>query len=180
MEYLSQLERTIHGWFKAVPHLPPGSQKWLADNVWWIAAVGAVLTGITALGFFVNTMGELAALNNPFVLHYASTSFATWVITKMIISTIFIAIECVLLALAIAPLKEKQKNGWNLLFASLLVSALAVFVNAFLTLNAFAFITNIIFGALWLAIYAYLIFEIHGQFSHVERSKGVKAKKKNV
>ncbi len=178
MEMLSKLERTVLGWLKSVPHLPANVRRWLGDNVWWIAAIGAVLTGLAALGQLLSIFSTLETVNSPIIMYYASSAFVTWVIIKTIVAFIFTGLTCALLAMAIMPLKEKQKKGWVLLFAALLVQAIAVFTGAILTLNPFNFITNIIFGALWIAISAYFIFEIHSQFAHVERSTGVKAKKK--
>ncbi|MGV9001652.1 MAG: hypothetical protein ACOH18_01710 [Candidatus Saccharimonadaceae bacterium] len=180
MEFLSQLERTVLGWYKSIPHLPVSVQKWLSDNVWWMAAIAAVLSGIGALGFLSAVFGDLASLTSSVVSYYASTTFVTWVVIKTIIALVFLGLECLLFAFAVTPLKEKQKKGWVLLFTALLLSAISVFVNAILTLNAFSFVTDIIFGALSLAVGAYFLFEIHGQFAHVERSKGVKAKKKTT
>lgn len=176
MEFISQLERTVQGWLKAVPHLPEGARKWLGDNIWWIAAIGAVLTGIGVLGIFITLLSNVATLGSPILSYYASTTFIMWVIVKASITLAFAILECVLLALAVSPLKQKQKKGWVLLFAVLLLGVLSVVVSSILTFSVFGFIVNIIFGALWLAVSAYFLFEIHGQFAHVERSKGVKRK----
>lgn len=177
MKLISQLERTVRGWLKNVPHLPASARQWIGENAWWIAAVGAVVSGLGALGLLLGVFETLSALNNPYVAYYASSTFVTWVVIKSIVSLVFIAVTSVLLAVAISPLKEKQKKGWVLLFAAWLVSALSVVVSAVLTLNPFGLITNLIFGALWVALGGYFIFEIHGQFAHTERSKGVKSKK---
>lgn len=176
MEILSKLERTVLGWLKSVPHLPTNARKWLGDNVWWIAVIGAVLGGIGVLGLIIALFGNISTLSSPFVSYYASATFITWLIIQTIIGLVFAVIEFLLLAFAITPLKEKQKKGWVLLFAVWLVGAVSVVVNAILTLNPFSFITSIIFGALWLALSGYFLFEIHSQFAHVERSKGVKSK----
>lgn len=178
MDFLHKLERTVHGWYKSVPHLPNDVQKWIGDNAWWLAAIAAVLSGIGAIGFLSAVFGDLAALSSPIVSYYASTTFVTWVIAKTLVAMVFLALECLLFALAINPLKAKQKKGWVLLFAALLLSGVSVFVNSLLTLDAFSFITNVIFGALWLAVCAYFLFEIHEEFAHGERSKGVKSEKK--
>lgn len=177
MKFISQLERTVLGWLKNVPHLPQSARQWIADNVWWVAVIGAVLSGLGALGLLLGVSESLSALNNPYVAYYASATFVTWVIIKSIVSMIFIAATCILLAVAITPLKEKQKKGWVLLFAAWLLAALSVVVSAILTLNPFGLITNLIFGSLWVALLGYFLFEIHGQFAHTERSKGVKSKK---
>ncbi len=177
MEMLSKLERTILNWFKNIPHLPQNARKWLGDNVWWIVVIGVVLTGIAVLGLLGVLFGNLSALSSPFVAYYASATFVVWAVVTTIVSLVFVALECLIMAMAISPLKAKQKKGWVLLFASWLLSILAVVVTAVLTLNPFSFITNIIFGAIGVAVGGYFIFEIHGQFAHVERSKGVKAAK---
>lgn len=177
MKLLSKLEQLVLGWLKAVPHLPNGVRKWLGDNAWWIAAVGAVLTGISALWTLVALFSNMALLGGPATAYYASTTFVAWLVVTTLVSLVFVIIYCVLFAVAVSPLREKQKKGWVLLFAAWLVGVLEVVVSAVLTLNPLTFITNIIFGALWLAVTGYFLFEIHGQFAHVEKSKGVKAKK---
>jgi len=179
MDMLSQLERTVQGWLKGLPHLPLVVRKWLGDNIWWIVVIGAVLSGIAVLGLLIGLLTDLSALTTPYVSYYASTTFVTWVIIKTIVTLVFTALECVLLAMAVTPLKEKQKKGWVLLFAVLLLGVISAVVGAILTLNAFSFITSIIFSAIWVAISAYFLFEIHGQFAHVERSKGVKSGSKS-
>lgn len=177
MKLLSKLEQMVLGWLKSVPHLPIGVRKWLGDNAWWIAAIGAVLTGISALWLLVALFSNMALLGGPATAYYASTTFVAWLVVTTLVSLVFAVLYCVLLSTSVSPLKEKQKKGWVLLFAVWLVGVLAVVVNAVLTLNPLTFITSIIFGALWLAVTGYFLFEIHGQFAHIEKSKGVKAKK---
>ncbi len=178
MDVLLKLERMVQGWLKGLPHLPVGVRQWLGSNIWWIAAIGAVLSGLAAFTLMISLFTNLSALTTPFVSYYASPTFVTWVIIKTIITLVFTVLECVLLAMAITPLKEKQKKGWVLMFAVLLLGVLSAVVSAFLTLSVFSFIISIIFSAIWLAVSAYLLFEIHGEFAHVEHSKGTKRKAK--
>ncbi len=177
MDALSKLERTIKGWLKDVPHLPAGVRTWLGDNVWWIVVIGTVLTGIGALGLLGALITHLTSLGSPVVSYYASTTFVGWLIVNAAVGLFFTAIEFLLMAFAISPLKAKQKKGWVLLFASWLVAIIAMVVGAVLTLNPLGFVGNLIFGTLWIAVTAYFLFEIHGEFAHVERSNGVKGKK---
>lgn len=176
MELLHKLERTILGWVKDVPHLPVGARKWLADNIWWIVAIGAVLSGISVLVLLSELFSYLSTLSSPIISYYASATFVGWLVVITSVSLAFAIIECLLLAFAVTPLKEKQKKGWVLLFDAWLFGVLSVLVVAVSTLNIFSFLGNIIFGAVWIAITGYFLFEIHGQFAHVERSKGVKKK----
>lgn len=177
MEALSKLERTIIGWLKDVPHLPLGVRKWLGDNIWWLVAIVTVLCAIAVLGWIGALFSHLGALGTPVVSYYATTTFVGWLIVNAVIGLAFTMIELLLLAFAISPLKEKQKKGWVLLFASWLLSIIAMVVSAILTLNPLSFIGNLIFGTIWVALAGYFLFEMHGQFAHTERSKGVKGKK---
>jgi len=175
MKILTQIERAILQWFKGVPHLPANAQKWLGTNVWWIAAAGAVLSGLAILGFLGVLFSGLSALGSPFVSYYASKTFVVWSIITSLVSLVFVALMCLVLAFSVTPLREKQKKGWVLLFGAWLIGAVSIAVTAILTLNVFSFITDIIFGALVVAVSGYFVFEIHNQFAHVTRSKGVKA-----
>jgi|GEM_PF-223871 len=177
MEFVSKLERTILEWLKSVPHLPSTVRKWLGDNAWWIAIIGAVLSGIATLALLGSLFASLSTLASPFISYYASATFVGLMIANAAVGLVFMALECVLMAMAVAPLKEKQKKGWVLLFIAWLLGILYTVVGAILTLNPLSIIGNLIFGAIWVGITAYFLFEIHGEFAHVERSKGVKAKK---
>jgi len=177
MNLLSKLERTINGWLKDVPHLPSNVRKWLGDNVWWIVVIGTVLSGIAVLGLLGAIFTHLGSLGSPVMSYYASSTFVGLLLLNAIVGLVFTGIEFALMALAISPLKAKQKKGWVLIFAAWLVSIIGMIVGAVLTLNPLSFVGNLIFGTIWIAITAYFLFEIHGEFAHVERSKGVKKKK---
>jgi len=177
MEFLTKLERTVLGWLKDVPHLPANVRTWLGNNIWWLVVIATVLSGIAVLGLLITLFSNIGTLGSPFAAYYASTTFVVWVIVNTIVALIFTAIDLALLAMAISPLKQKQKKGWVLLFAVWLVGILSTVVSAILTLNPLGFITGLLFGAIWIAISGYFLFEIHGQFAHVQRSKGVKAAK---
>ena len=174
MELLTKLEKQILKWAKDLPHLPESVRKWLGDNVWWIAAIGLVLTAIGALFVLFGTLLTSAATV------YVLPAVAALALVTGLVALAFLVLEVVVLALSIKPLQLKQKKGWVLLYVLWLLGIAYVVVNAVLTLNPFAFILQIILSAIWVAISGYFLFEIHGQFAHVEKSRGVKqaAKKK--
>lgn len=176
MELLTKLEHTVAGWLKEVPHLPNAIPQWLGNNLWWIALVGAIVSGLGAFGLVIGLFSSLSVLASPFVAYYASSTFVVVGIIRTIISLIFVVLTSVLLAMAVTPLKEKQKKGWVLLFVAWLVNAASVVIGAIVTLNPFSFLTSIIFGALWILVELYFIYEVRGQFAHVEKSKGVSKK----
>ncbi len=171
MEALTKLERTVLGWFKEAPHLPSGVRKWLGDNSWWIVTIITVANAIYVLWLIVSLFSNLSLLASPYVSYYVSASIVAWAVVQTSVSLVFNGIELFVLAAAIKPLRAKQKKGWVLLFGSWLIGVVSVVANAILTLSPFNFITSLIFGALWLAVTAYFIFEVHGQFAHAEHSK---------
>jgi hypothetical protein len=177
MELLYKLEKIVFNWFKNIPGLPEGARKWLADNIWWIVIIGTVLTIISILGSLAALSTRISLQGTIAASYYISTVNSTWLTIADIVAIVFMILEVILLILAIQPLKEKQKKGWVLLFATWLLGGVALVVNALLGLNVLHFIVAILFGAIWLAISGYFLFEIHSQFAHVERSRGVKKSK---
>ena len=177
MEFLNTIERTIAGWLKDVPHLPKVARSWMGENLWWIAAIFAVLAGFGALGLVVAFFANLANLGNPYVSYYVSTTFAAWEVVRVAVSLVFTVLGAVLLASAVNPLKEKQKKGWSLLLVTVLLGLVSTFVGAILTLSPLGLIGDLIFGTLWIAVGTYLLFEARTEFVHVERSKGAKKRK---
>lgn len=166
MEFINKLEKTVLGWTKSVPHLPVVAQKWLGSNVWWIALVGAILSGIAVLFALVALSALIAIIGAPSNAYYVYGGYTGTAIVASLVSLAFLIGNGILLALAVNPLKAKQKKGWVLLFLTLLLEALSVVVNAVLTFSVLGFIIGILFGAIGLAIGAYFVFEIHGQFAH--------------
>jgi FtsH-binding integral membrane protein len=177
MEFIAKLERTVLGWFKGVPSLPAGARKWLGDNVWWIVLIGAILTILGILGALVAIGAAISLLGTVAVSYYVSPAVTSWAVISGIIALAFSVVQGILLLMAIQPLKEKQKKGWVLLFATWLVGGVGVVVNAILSLSIIGFILGVLFGAVWMAISGYFLVEIHGQFAHVERSRGVRKAK---
>ena len=96
-------------------------------------------------------------------------------ILQSVVSLVFLVATGILLALAVKPLKALEKKGWVLLFMTLLLEALSVVVNAVLSFSVLGFIMSLLFGAIGLAIGAYFIFEIHGQFGHTPKATIKKA-----
>ncbi|HRN90623.1 MAG TPA: hypothetical protein PK265_01435 [Candidatus Saccharibacteria bacterium] len=166
MEFVNKIENMVGGWLKSVPHLPAAGQKWLGVNVWWIVLIGVILSGIgllMTLGGIFTAMTFIGATTTYYGALVAESYTGMWFVSA-IVSLIFSAVSVLILALAINPLKNLQKKGWSLLFLSWLVNAVAIVVNIVLSFSVLTLIMGIIFGGIVLAISAYFIFEIRGQF----------------
>lgn len=157
----SNLEATIGGWYEKMnlPHLPKEAQKWLANNVWWLALVGAILS---VLG--------LLAIVPLFLLSLSITTIAVGAVGAVgysgifwlsaLISVVSYVATTVLLFMAVNPLKTKAKRGWQLLFWSYLINFGLAVVSNLVVLNIVSVITSLI-GA---AIAGYFMYEIRGYF----------------
>lgn len=177
MEQLVKLEHWVHDKVKAVPHLPVAAQRWLAKNVWWIVLIGVVIGGISLL-FSMGTLLTIASLIGAVSSSYYVLGAPTaWTVVSGFIGLLFLAGILVLNGLAVQPLQKMQKKGWVLLFLSWLLAVVSVIVNGILSLNPFSFVFGLIFGAIFLAVAGYFLFEIHGQFNH---DKAVKATAKKA
>jgi len=166
MSSINKLENKVEGWLKPLPHLPLAGQKWLAENVWWIVLVGLILSVIGALiliGALVSIL-PIILMTSGYAGYYGGSSYNLFWIVGSLVSLVFMFATIILTAMAISPLRQLKKKGWNLLFITLIVSGLSTVVNAIINFNLFSFIPSIIFGAIGLAIGAYFLYEIRSYF----------------
>lgn len=161
-----KLESTVEGWYKKanVPHLPKNGQKWLAENVWWLALLGAVLS---VLGLFVVVPLFFAAIaitsiatSATFGYSMVATGYAGLFWLSALISIASYVVTTVLLIMSISPLKVKAKKGWQLLFWSYLLNFGLAVVSDLVVVNIF----GIIGAAIGAAIAGYFLFEIRDFF----------------
>ncbi|RWZ78898.1 MAG: hypothetical protein EOT05_04095 [Candidatus Microsaccharimonas sossegonensis] len=173
MELISKLEKIVLGWARNVPHLPTVGRRWLGANVWWIAAIGTVITGIAVLVSLARIFTLISLIGAPSSAYYVlGSNYVSLALVGALISFVFLVANGVLLAAAVKPLQNMQKKGWVLLFMTLLVATISVVVRAVLSFSVVGFIIGIIFGAVGVVIGAYFLFEIHDQFGH----RAIKAK----
>lgn len=179
MELVAKLEKLVAGWLKQVPHLPSSVTKWIGDNVWWIAVISLIISGLAALITLTGIFTTAAFIGSVGATYYVVQP-TPWTIMTSFIHLVLLAVNVILLGIAIKPLQAKQKKGWTLLFMTLIVSAISIVLDAVLSMNVSTFITSLLFGAIGVAVGAYFLFEIRSQFMRVEKSKGVKAAKKTA
>lgn len=115
------LEKWAHETFgaKNPVQLPEVARTWIADNVWWLAIVGGVLTLVGAF-----QMWQATQVVSQYATFYQALGYTNgiglgfwWYILLAIT-----VIEGIVLLVANQKLKAKQKAGWNLLFYLSLLS----------------------------------------------------------
>ena len=172
MNIIRQIETRIETWLGKLPRLPKDARDWLGDNSWWLVIIFIVTIGVDALGSLAVVLSNLMPMGASYTAaYYSSATFLIFSTIKAMTSFGFSIIEIILLSVAIQPLRQRNKKGWVLVFAALLIHAIATIVGAVLSLNAFNFMVDIIFGALWLGFLAYFLFEIRGDFVRVVSTK---------
>jgi len=174
--YVSKLEQTVAGWLKTVPHLPVSGQHWLAENIWWITLVSAIISSISVLFAVVGLFSIISVLSSIAVYSYAiGYTYTGWAVVTAVVALLFLALSTIVLWVAVKPLQLKTKKGWTLLFITLLIETASVVVNSVLSLSPFGIVSGLIFGAIGIAIGAYFLFEIRGQFAHQTKAAAKKA-----
>jgi len=160
MNSISKLENTVGGWLKPMPHLSKASQKWLAENVWWIVLIGLVLS---VIGLIMSVGGLLAVLF-PVAIYFGvslAPLFTFSLIAGVVITFVFLAATIILTAMAIKPLRQLKRRGWDLIFITMVISGLYSILGFIVSLN----IGSLLYGIIGLGIGAYFLFEIRSYFN---------------
>ena len=157
MQQLAGLEDGLNTFFKGLPHLPKEWRHWLADNVWWLVLIGVVLGAFGILGLVPVVLGI-----SIFTGIVAGPAAGALVIITGIVNMAVLVVSVVLEAMAVTPLKAKQKRGWDLLFLVSLIAFAGSVLNAIITGNI-GHILGLLVGTL---IGLYLLFEVRMYFVH--------------
>lgn len=183
MESLHKLETTIAGWYSGLPHLPKNVQKWIGENVWWIILVVFILSvfGIFSLIAGITALATLSsAAYGVYGAYGMSQANAGMALTAAWITLAGAIVTTVILGLAISPLKEGKKKGWDLIFLSDIAYLVITIVGLLVSFN----FGGIIGTAIGTAIGFYFLFEIRGHYlphstkshSHPEHKKAEEKK----
>jgi len=166
-KYIEKIEETLAKWLKPLPHLPVKFTKWVATNLWWIVLIGVVLSALSLIAMFTALFAIFAYLNlgtTTVLGHYVTSSYSVFSALASIVSILFMIGTIVLTAMSISPLKSSLRKGWTLLFMVMLIQATFVVISAVLSGNVFLFVSNLLSGAVGVAISAYLLFELRSYF----------------
>lgn len=154
MKQLAPLEDAIVKVHKDLPHLPKGLTTWLVENAWWLVIIGVVLGGIGVL----TTLTALTA-GSLLVGSLAGAAIGGMVFASGLVSLAVLVLTVVIEALAIQPLKAKQKRGWDLLFLASLIGVAGSLISALLN-GPVGILIGIVWTAVFAAIAFYVLFEL--------------------
>ncbi|HEY5695793.1 MAG TPA: hypothetical protein VIQ80_03085 [Candidatus Saccharimonadales bacterium] len=169
MESLKNLETMVASWYKQVPHLPKNGQKWLAENAWWLTLIGVILGGLGILSALMATMVAGTILVG--VGGAVGAAIGGFAFLAVLASLALGAVEIVIAAVAVMPLKAMNKKGWSLLFLAALVNVLSILVTFLFYLNVF----SLLWSVLMVAVGGYFLFEVRDYYRTEKEAKKVKA-----
>ena len=176
MNRVQKLESLTESWLRPLPHLPSSFRKWLADNAWWLAVITAFVSAVAALAALNGIFSYISYVGNAdsYAGFYVTAPNPTSWLLSSLLGLIYFAAVTVLLARAATPLKEHQRRGWDMVFIVLVLGAAKLVLDALFSFSFFGFIFAIIFGWIWVAIAAYLLFEVRSYFVKSGHAKPAK------
>ena len=168
MKALAPLEKSLASATKDLPHLPKGLRDWLVENAWWLTLIGVVLGAIAAfqlVGALIFVAGLTAA--------YLGAGYGALYIPSVVVSMAVLIATIVIEAMAIQPLKAKQKRGWDLVFLASVVSIVGSLVGSVIGGNIFG---GIFMAAVSAVIGVYVLFELRPHYLGEKRASEKSAK----
>ncbi len=164
MQFIDAIENSLRDLFARAPHLSDGLRKWIAQNLWWIVAITAVLLTVYAVYLiFASIFWGFASV---FTLHFGGL----FAVGGLWIQAIFCAIMAVVAMAAVSGLQKKSAQGWRGVFVLWLFFALM----EILTLLANFGLANLFWTAFVVAFFAYAIYEPRDYFFVKKPKKSAK------
>jgi hypothetical protein len=152
------LEKWLDQQSKASPlQLPADAKKWIADNAWWIALIGGLLSAGGALAFW-----QVAHAADELVRVYGVLTGTTSLGFMWYVLLIVMAASAALMLLAVSPLKNHRKMGWNLLYYNMMLNLVVGILYLFVSGYGAA---NLIGSVIGVAIGWFFLFQVRSQFA---------------
>lgn len=120
MNSLNQLAKSLDPYYAKLPALPKGVNDFIVTVAPWLAlifGVLAILSGVAAFGF-LTAFSPLAV----------AVGVGGYAITAMLAAVVLL-VQGAIDLLAFAPLKARQKKGWNLMFLSVVLGVVSSVVS---------------------------------------------------
>jgi len=180
MKNIQIIEDTLARWLSAFPSLPKGGRAWLGRNLWWIILILAILGIFGTLAGVGQYLGALARTGHANIYIDPVADLNTSVYLLSFIESV---ITTVLYFMAIAPLKEGKKRGWNRVFYVQLLGTLFAVIGLVINLVmpgspllVIGFLFGFTVGLLLQAFVFYFLFQVRGEFT----SRSARAKEAEV
>lgn len=167
---MQQLETSIEKLVSKIPYqLPANAKELLVKALPWITLVGAIamlgvaFVGLQALLFVGSVFGGMmySGIYAGELGLNSGVWFMAWVAMGLAV------VQAVMYIIAFAPLLNRKKFGWNVIFWSTLVSVLTGVANLIYNFNLGSFLGSLI-GAV---VSLYLLFQVKSYYTAVAVKK---------
>ncbi|XMT17430.1 hypothetical protein QTN79_02070 [Candidatus Saccharibacteria bacterium oral taxon 488] len=161
--------KTLKALYKPLPRMSKQSRQAVADNLWIVAAMLAVVAALS----LTSTLSLLSQADR--ISLFGVSIFVPNIVLirlQQIITLIFAVTEIVLFGLAISPLRRKQTRGWLFATAGIVVTFLATVVT--FILSFFTHYYDVASGVVAIALVAamgYVLSEIESEFDSAKANK---------
>lgn len=161
--------KTLKALYKPLPRMSKQSRHAVADNLWIVAAMLAVVAALS-----LTSALSLLSQADHISLFGVSIFVPNIVLIRLqqIITLIFAVTEIILFGLAISPLRRKQTRGWLFTTAGIVVTFLATVVT--FILSFFTHYYDVASGVVAIALVAamgYVLSEIESEFDSAKADK---------
>lgn len=161
--------KTLKALYKPLPRMSKQSRQAVADNLWIVAAMLAVVAALS-----LTSALSLLSQADRISLFGVSIFVPNIVLIRLqqIITLIFAITEVVLFGLAVSPLRRKQTRGWLFTTAGIVVTFLATVVT--FILSFFTHYYDVASGVVAIALVAamgYVLSEIESEFDSAKADK---------
>ena len=161
--------KTLKALYKPLPRMSKQSRQAVADNLWIVAALLAVVAALS-LSSALSLLSQAGHIS----IFGVSIFVPNIVLIRLqqIITLIFAITEVVLFGLAISPLRRKQTRGWLFTAAGIVVTLLATVVT--FILSFFTHYYDVASGVVAIALVAamgYVLSEIEPEFDSAKADK---------
>lgn len=159
MDLVDKVERTLGAWYGRLPQLPQKLRLWIADNMWWIMLIGAVVMVAGLLSVLgVLLLGTM--LLSVFAGVYGHVVGVIVAMLALVWITLY-TVDMVLLFMAISPLKAHELRGWRLLFYGFLLGVAVEITYVFVSADVASFIWSMIVTAFG----GYVLYQVRDHFA---------------
>lgn len=166
MESLKTLENKLANLYKDLPALPKSTKESIVS--FWpivVAVLGVLqLFAAWALWRLFDRANDAANFVNSFTSYYTNTTVGYSAFDKTVIylGIAILAVEAVVMLLAVSPLNKRQRRGWDLIFLAAVVQVVYAVVSTFIDGRG---VGSLIMNLLGSAVGFYFLFQIREYYT---------------
>lgn len=167
---MNRIELLFMRCYAKLGRLPLAVRTWIGRHAWWIVlvvAISGVALSVTT-GLMLLLLGTLGGAVLVAVTLAVFLSML-WLHLLLLVMSLLVAITCcILLFVAVTPLRQQRYAGWRLLFGAwliLLTSQVVIGIVSILFLSDSSVVISGLIEMAFTVLFGYVLFDIRDQFT---------------